>query len=81
MFVFVFKKHAGFYTLVFVLGVLNNAVFPFLFFSFLMNLLPIQICVLLFDVFESTTNFQVNLDSQIKRTCHILLVKLLHISN
>lgn len=81
---FVFKKYAGFYTLIFVLGVLNNAAFPFplpFFFFFLIDLLPIQICVLLFDVFESTSNFQVNLDSQIKRTCHILLVKLLHISN
>lgn len=83
MLVFVFKKYAGFYTLIFVLGVLNNAAFPFLYIYiyFLIDLLPIQICVLLFDVFESTSNFQVNLDSQIKRTCHILLVKLLHISN
>lgn len=82
MLVFVFKKYAGFYTLIFVLGVLNNAAFPFFIYIYiLMDLLPIQICVLLFDVFESTSNFQVNLDSQIKRTCHILLVKLLHISN
>lgn len=68
--------------LVFVLGVSNHAALTVQFKKiFLLDLLPIQIRKSLFDVFESSANFQVTLDSQIRRTCQFLLVKLLHFSN